>query len=219
MMMSSSPLLTIQEKPIMLTGAVGDLEAVLSEPLAPEIPYIGIVCHPHSLQGGSMNNKVVHTVVKAYRDLGMNVIRFNFRGVGKSAGSYDAGIGETDDTISVLTWAKQQWPNHTICLAGFSFGSYVSLRAASKAAVGLLVSIAPAVTYVDYNSLIPHAPWIVIHGDDDELIPVQAVVDWVATLTPAPEFIRISEASHFFHGKLIELRTLLTAAIQKVLNL
>jgi alpha/beta superfamily hydrolase len=145
----------------------------------------------------------------------MHAIRFNFRGVGSSDGQYDNGVGEVDDVLAVLNWAKQNWPTHKICLAGFSFGAYVSARAAMQQPVAMLISIAPPVTYENFNQINPNAPWVVIHGDDDELIPAQTVVDWIAHISPQPELIRIAHASHFFHGKLVELRTILNNVIKK----
>lgn len=213
--MSSAILMSTDEKIISIKGSAGTLEAVLTKPLTPEIPYIGIVCHPHPLHGGTMNNKVVHTVVKTFRDLGMNTIRFNYRGVGNSVGSFDNGIGETNDVLSVISWAQNNFPDHQICLAGFSFGAYVSLRAATQTSIQLLISIAPPVTHGEINSLIPSCPWIIVHGENDELFPMQSVIDWLSTLSSKPEFIRIPDASHFFHGKLIELRDELRKTIKK----
>ncbi len=215
--MSSSILLSADEKLIAITGLAGQLEAVLTTPTTTPIKYIGIVCHPHPLHGGTMNNKVVHTVVKTFRDLGMNTIRFNYRGVGNSTGTYDNGIGEMEDVITVIEYAKQNFPDHKICLAGFSFGAYVSLHAATLKPIHLLISIAPPVTNYEMNGVIPMCPWIIVHGNKDELFNINAVIDWVAALTPKPEFIQIADASHFFHGKLIELRSELTKAIKILL--
>lgn len=215
--MSSSILLSTDEKIIAINGPAGQLEAVLTPSNTTPIKYIGIVCHPHPLHGGTMNNKVVHTVVKSFRDLGMTTIRFNYRGVGNSAGGYDNGIGETDDVLAIIEYVKQHFPDHKICLAGFSFGAYVSLRAATQTPIHLLISIAPPVTNYEINGLVPACPWIIVHGDKDELFDINAVIDWVESLTPQPEFIRLANASHFFHGKLIELRNELTKAIKILL--
>lgn len=211
----SSLILSANEEIQSIPGPEGILEAVVSKPSDIIKPYIGIVCHPHPLQGGTMNNKVVHTVVKSFLDNGMIAIRFNFRGVGKSAGHYANGIGEIDDVLAVINWAKQLWPMHEVCLAGFSFGAYVSLRASLESPVKMLISIAPAVTHQNFDQLAPNAPWVIIHGDADELIPVQAVMDWIAQSEAKPELIRIANASHFFHGKLIELREILNKEIAK----
>lgn len=213
--MSSAILMSTHENIISINGSAGTLEAVLTKPTSSEIPFIGIVCHPHPLHGGTMNNKVVHTVVKTFRDLGMNTIRFNYRGVGNSAGTFDNGIGETNDVLSVITWAQNNFPGYKICLAGFSFGAYVSLRAATQASINLLVSIALPVTYAEINGLVPSCPWIIVHGDNDELFPMQVVIDWLVNLSSKPEFIRIPEASHFFHGKLLELRDEMRKTINK----
>lgn len=216
--MSSSIILSADEKLISIAGPAGQLEAVQSEPTTVPIPYVGIVCHPHPLHSGTMNNKVVHTLVKSFRDLGMNTIRFNYRGVGNSAGSYGNGIGETEDVLAVIHWAQQNFPGNNICLAGFSFGAYVSLRAAIQTPIKLLISIAPPITHADLNGLVPTCPWIIVHGEQDELFAIQEVIDWVKTITPTPELIRIPGASHFFHGKLIELRNELTNVINKYIK-
>lgn len=213
--MSSSILLTADEKIIAITGPAGQLEAVHSTPTATSIPYTGIVCHPHPLHDGTMNNKVVHTIVKSFRDLGIQTIRFNFRGVGNSEGKFDNGIGETEDVLSVIQWVQQSFPDHNICLSGFSFGAYVSLRAATRTPVKLLVSVALPVTHIGTHDLIPSCPWIIVHGEHDELFAIQDLVDWVATIKPSPELILIPDASHFFHGKLIELRNELMKAVKK----
>lgn len=167
---------------------------------------VGIVCHPHPLQGGTMNNKVVTTLTRVIKELDGTAIRFNFRGVGKSVGEFDHGIGETEDTVSVIEWAKQKWPLAKIWLAGFSFGAYVSLKAASAIPVSQLISIAPAVNHADFSGLHPHAPWIIVIAGHDEVVPAQEIKNWVDTLAPKPEVLTFENTSHFFHGELINLR-------------
>lgn len=216
--MSSSIILSTNEKIITIPGPSGLLEAVQSTPVATPIKTVGIVCHPHPLHGGTMNNKVVHTIVKSFHDLGMTTIRFNYRGVGNSAGSYGNSAGETEDVLAVMQWVQLNFPDQPVCLAGFSFGAYVSLNAAVQQPVKLLVSIAPPVTHVGIHDLIPACPWIIVHGDLDELFPIQAVIDWVSAISPPPELIHIAGASHFFHGKLIELRNQLTKAVANILR-
>lgn len=166
-----------------------------------------IICHPHPLHGGTMNNKVVTTIAKAFRELGLRTVRFNFRGVGKSAGVYDEGIGETDDVLTLADWLKSQFPLDPLWLGGFSFGGYVAAKAATRLSIKQLVSVAPqASRFVDSPlSSIP-SPWLIIQGEKDEIIPPEEVYHFVEISVPKPTLIRLPNAGHFFHGKLLELR-------------
>jgi len=114
-----------------LEGPAGALEAVLEDPGAAGISY-AVVCHPHPLYGGTMDNKVVTTVARALQDAGMPTLRFNFRGVGASDGAFDQGSGETADADAVAAWGAERWPGRTLVIAGFSFGAYVALRLAQQ---------------------------------------------------------------------------------------
>lgn len=199
-------------------SSIETLEMVIENDQA-NPPFIGIVCHPHSQQGGTMNNKVVTTVSRVFRELGGTAIRFNFRGVGKSAGEYDHGIGETEDALAVIQWAHQKWPQANIWLAGFSFGAYVSLRAATqliskKINLSQLISLAPAVNHVDFTGLHPHCPWMVVIAEEDELVPAADIKHWINKLDPQPEIVLFEETSHFFHGKLMDLRQKLTERLK-----
>jgi hypothetical protein len=197
-----------------IKGPAGNLEAAFTD--KENAKGTAIVCHPHSLYGGTMNNKVVTTLARTFGDLGLRTGRFNFRGVGKSDGSYDAGIGETDDLLAVVNWVKQNYPDDDLWFAGFSFGSYVAARAATEIAVAQLVTVAPPVINFDFLSLKPiTCPWLIVQGDQDEIVSPQAVFDWIETLNPKPILIRMPGSSHFFHGQLMELRRQLYAALQK----
>lgn len=157
-----------------------------------------------------MGNKVVHTVGRAWRELGIPSVRFNFRGVGHSAGEYGDGIGETDDLLAVYDWVKQQWPDVEILLAGFSFGSFVAYRGSSLRPVRHLVTLAPPVHHYPYTDTAePSCPWMVIQGEADEVVPPQEVYDWLETLQTQPRVERLPDVGHFFHGHLIKLRELL----------
>ena len=203
------------ETALMIPGPAGCLEAVAQAP-EPTITALAIICHPHSLQGGTMNNKVVTTTQKALRDLGMATIRFNFRGVGLSTGEYDQGIGETDDLLAVLAFARQTYPQAKLVLAGFSFGSFVAYRASGFVKTDLLISLAPPVTHFDFNALsLPSMPWIIVQGDQDEVIDPAAVFAWIEQLPTQPTVLKFTEVGHFFHGRLVELRERLTQAIQE----
>jgi hypothetical protein len=175
---------------------------------------LALIAHPHPLFGGTMDNKVVTTLERSLRELGLATLRFNFRGVGRSDGSHDDGRGETEDLVALAGWLRAQRPGHALWLAGFSFGSWVSLRAAARLAPAQLVSIAPPVGRWSFEDIArPAAPWLIVQGEADEVVAPQAVYDFVAAQTPPPELIRMPETSHFFHGKLTDLRALLQAAL------
>ena len=195
---------TTQQK-IFIPGPAGQLEALLS--MADDHgDSIGIICHPHPLYGGSMHNKVVHYTARALHKVGMPVLRFNFRGTGRSAGEFDDAVGEADDLKAVVEWLRQQYPSRDLVMAGFSFGSYVAASQAQTLAVTKLISIAPPVNLYDFQKLAPpQMPWLVIMGDADEVVPVLAVRQWLQNEVTARRTVWMPGASHFFHGRLPEL--------------
>ncbi len=157
-----------------------------------------------------MQNKVVHTLARTFAELGVGTVRFNFRGVGRSAGRYDSGIGETDDVVAVADWARGHCPDAETWFAGFSFGAYVALRAAARQPVSGIVLVAPPVNLYDFNALpSPGKAGIIVQGDLDEVVPLHGVQDWVAGLEPPPRLQIIRGAGHFFHQRLNDLRTAL----------
>ena len=170
-------------------------------------PLVAVVCHPLPTEGGTMHNKVVTMVARALRELGATTVRFNFRGTGASAGEFDDGRGEREDLRAVVDWVQDARPGDRLWLAGFSFGAYVSLRASDSLQPDALVSIAPPAGRWDFASIAPPTcPWLVIQGEEDEIVEPQAVYDWIDTLKQPPELIRMPETSHFFHRKLMDLR-------------
>ncbi|MEZ5459109.1 MAG: alpha/beta family hydrolase [Steroidobacteraceae bacterium] len=191
-----------------IAGPVGVLEALLEQPEgAGAPPAFGVICHPHPLFGGTMTNKVVHMLARSCHALGVPTLRFNFRGVGGSAGQYDEGRGETDDALAVVAHGRGLWPGASLWLAGFSFGAYVALRAAPRAAAARLVTVAPPVGRWDFASVDPPVcPWLVVQGDRDELVDAAVVQAWAARQPTPPQFALLSGAEHFFHGRLHELR-------------
>lgn len=200
----------------MLAGAIGDLETITDIP--PEATHAVVICHPHPLFGGTMQNKVVHTLAKTFVELGMATVRFNFRGVGKSAGEYDQGIGETDDALAMIKWLQTQLPQAKILLAGFSFGSYVAARAANVFPAEYLITIAPAVEHFDFTPLQNiHCPWLVVQGEQDEIVPPELVYQWAASRHPSPKVIRLPEVTHFFHGHLLTLRDIVLQELTKTM--
>ena len=194
------------EHPFFFPGGAGPLEVVLSVPADANPHYIAILGHPHSLQGGTMNNKVVTTLMRAFHALGIASLRFNFRGVGQSAGVYDAGVGEAEDMLLLAREWMNERPEAEVLFAGFSFGSYVAYRAAAQHPHAMLITVAPSVHHYDYTEFACEpAPWLVVQGEVDEVVPTPLVLDFVAR-TPAMSLIRFPETGHFFHGQLIALK-------------
>jgi len=197
-----------------IAGPAGALEAIAEDPGAAAMSY-AVVCHPHPLFGGTMDNKVVTTVARALREIGIPTLRFNFRGVGASAGAFDQGAGETADADAVAAWGAERWPGRTLVLAGFSFGGYVALRLAQQRVPRHLITIAPAITRFDAAGLaVPRCPWLVVQGDADDVVDPAAVIDWVNGLDPKPRLVVLPGVGHFFHGRLADLRDAVIDAIR-----
>jgi hypothetical protein len=191
-----------------IPGPSGRLESLI-EPPPGDSPVAGVavLCHPHPLHGGTLQNKVVHTLARACNDLGLIALRFNFRGVGDSEGEYGAAIGETEDLHAVLAWVRQQWPDQPLWLGGFSFGGYVALRAAGRWPLRQLITVAPSVNLFAGDPL-PEVgcDWLLVQGDQDDIVPHGEVMEWVASLERPPRILELAGAGHFFHGRLNELR-------------
>ena len=223
--MQISPLFPSKDSTIILEGAAGSLELLVSPSKITNTgnvskinnssteEIVAIICHPHPLHQGTMNNKVVYTTHSAFSSLGFNTIRFNFRGVGKSAGVHDHGVGETEDLITIINWIKAIKPECKLILAGFSFGAFIALKASKVFDCLLLVSIAPAVSNQDYRSMLPvECPWLILQGEDDEIIPPKMVFDLVdellgSSLEHPLKLIKFPNVGHFFHGALTDLKT------------
>lgn len=206
-----------QAESLRIAGPAGTLEAIIEDP-APGTPPAAciVVCHPHPLHGGTLHNKVVTTLARAGNDLGAPSLRFNYRGVGASEGSFDEGRGETEDALAAVAVARQRWPQAELWLAGFSFGGLIALRASTRSGVNpaRLITVAPAFTrYYESASevLVPPCPWLVIQGDADEVIDAAEVLSWSAALQPPPQTAVLAGVGHFFHGRLNELRDVATA--------
>jgi uncharacterized protein len=198
-----------------IDGPAGPLEVVAEEARGTPRSSYAIVCHPHPLHGGTMENKVVTTLARAFLAAGVATLRFNFRGVGASAGSYDEGRGEADDGRAVAAYGAARWPGRRLMLAGFSFGAFVALKIAQAAPVELLVTVAPPVDRFDLEGLkAPSARWLVIQGDADDVVDPRRVFDWVRGFTPAPSLVVAPGVGHFFHGHLAELREAVTEALR-----
>ena len=204
---------------VQIAGPAGAIEARVEDPLPAGATrrVVGVVCHPHPLFGGTMQNKVVHTLARAMQELGAPTLRFNFRGVGASAGAYDAGRGEIEDAVAAVAWARARWDCDALWLGGFSFGAATALQAATRGArPAKLVTIAPPVGRIITEPVPrPDCPWLIVQGDQDELIDIDAVRSWARSFAPEPELTVIAGAEHFFHGKLGELRSGVLAFLRK----
>ncbi|HET6431799.1 alpha/beta hydrolase [Dyella sp.] len=199
-----------------LDGPAGPLEVMTDVAARPGARRaVAIVCHPNPVQGGTMHNKVVTMVERALRESGLDTVRFNFRGTGESAGSYDEGIGEGDDLAAVAQWVHRVRPDDALWLAGFSFGSYVTIRNAARLHAAALVSIAPPAGRWPFEGFaLPDCPWLVVMGEEDEVVEPQAVFDWVDSLEARPELVRMPETGHFFHRRLMDLRGAVKNAVR-----
>ncbi len=181
------------------SGPAGLLECVVDEPAdAPK--GLAVVCHPHPLFGGTMDNKVVQTLSRALVQLGWKTVRFNFRGIGASEGAWDDGVGEVDDALAVI--AHHRAPSQALLLAGFSFGAFVAAAAASRLPEAQraerLVLVGPSTQ----KQLVPVVPanTVVIHGEADDVVPLASTLDW-ARPQSLPVIV-FPGVGHFFHGQL-----------------
>lgn len=204
---------------ILIPGPAGPLQVAEDLPESRQTPITAILCHPHPLFGGTMDNKVVTTLAKVCELLGIACVRFNYRGVEQSGGAYGNLEGEVQDCQAIIDWVHSRRPQDKLWLMGFSFGSYIATRnAINNSQVTQLVTVAPSVEHADFDALpqVP-CPWLIIMGDQDEVVPPQAVYDFAARRPEHPALIKMEETSHFFHRKLIDLRTLLVDYLQRCL--
>ncbi|MEJ2275925.1 MAG: alpha/beta fold hydrolase [Woeseiaceae bacterium] len=192
---------------LFIEGPVGRLESMLERPGEGVLSGAAVVCHPHPQHGGTMHNKVAHTLARAFVRSGFETLRFNFRGTEKSAGNFDNGVGELDDALAAIEFMRARHGAYPLWLAGFSFGAAIAVKAAVATHVDGLVSVAPAISrFATGLESQPDCPWLVVQGDQDELVDVEETVAWLDSLEPGPEFLVIPGGEHFFHGMLAELR-------------
>ena len=205
---------SLRSQKLLLQGPVGQLESLLDLPASDAVDGAAVICHPHPQHGGTMHNKVAHTLARAFVRSGFAALRFNFRGTEGSGGSYDNAVGELDDALAALEWMQQRYPDVPLWLGGFSFGAAIAVRAALSNDVSGLISVAPAI-YRFANGLErqPQCPWLVIQGDQDELVDVDETIEWFNSLSPGPELLIVPGAEHFFHSRLADLRTAVMAFI------
>ena len=194
-----------------MDGPAGPLEVVYNILEAP-LAGIALVAHPHPLQGGTLDNKVVQTLAKTFVALGYAAVRFNFRGVGGSAGAFAEGIGETDDAMTVLAHARKRFGEALpLVLAGFSFGTFVQSRVAKQVSAQRLVLIAPAVQRFAVEDVA--ADTIVVHGEEDDVVPLADVLAW-ARPQQLP-IVVFPGCGHFFHGRLPQLQRVIQGMWQR----
>ncbi len=191
---------------VTIDGPAGPLELILNAPVTAPVG-IALVAHPHPLQGGTLDNKVVQTLARTFFALGYAALRFNFRGVGASAGTFDNGDGETQDALAALAAGRQRWGDALpVVLAGFSFGTYVQTRVARVVAAQRLVLVGPAVGRFALETV--PADTIVIHGEEDDVVQLADVLAWAR-----PQALPITVfpgCGHFFHGRLPQLQRVIT---------
>ena len=183
-----------------VAGPAGRLEACLGLPADSEPVAAAVLAHPHPRHGGTMNSKVLVYLARALRRRGVATLRFNFRGVGTSAGTYDGGRGETADAAAAIKFLGERFPAMPLWALGFSFGAYAGLRAAvADARVRRLVAIAPPVTWYAFGFLeTERRPLLVVQGGRDEVVDPDAVRAFRARLQRVPEWLWLPEADHFF---------------------
>ena len=220
----NAPTFPAESTTLELSGPAGNLEAAVDLPEGLAQPVVAVVCHPLPTEGGTMHNKVVTMAARALRESGIATVRFNFRGTGASHGHFDHGQGESDDLRAVARWVREQRPDAQLWLAGFSFGSYVTIKCAAELKPGMLISIAPpaAGRSWDFSRVtLPDCPWLIIQGDADEVVEPQAVYDWLESIQPKlpqpAELVRMPDTSHFFHRRLMDLRGAIKTGIRPYL--
>jgi alpha/beta superfamily hydrolase len=204
--------LLIRETPVLIDGPVGQLEALYLD--LEDAKGVALICHPNPVQGGTMLNKVVSTLQRTARDAGLITLRFNYRGVGASAGSSDMGQGEVDDAEAVAQWLREKHPDLPLTLFGFSFGGFVAATLGGRLeakgeTLSHLFMVAPAVMRIaDYGQLPQNGTLTVIQPETDEVVDPQLVYDWSDALPRPHELLKVAECGHFFHGKLTDLKDL-----------
>jgi len=202
------------DKRLVLSLSGQDVECATFGFPADEVKGVAVICHPHPLFGGTMDNKVVHTLWRAFKSAGINALRFNFRGVGQSEGVHDNGKGEIDDLEEITNWLVSAFPGKPVYLAGFSFGAFVAAAYVAREnhlPLAHLILVAPPVHHFNMEAIrCLDVPVSIIMGEKDELVPVVKVRDWADALsTPGSLQLHfLPDATHFFHGHLGKLKEL-----------
>jgi alpha/beta superfamily hydrolase len=195
-------------KSLTLAGPAGALEALWEEPEGSRPDLAGLVCHPHPLYGGSLHNKVVHHTALALQECGLRVLRFNFRGTGRSQGVHDHGRGEAEDVRAALSYLEERLPSARLVLAGFSFGAWVGLRVGCQdERVQALVGVGLPADESNLSYLTTcNKPKLFVQGTRDQFGSRPAMEAVLAKVAPPKHLVWINGADHFFAGHLKELR-------------
>jgi len=185
-----------------IAGPAGPLEALLDEP-AGEPRAVAVFGHPHPQHGGTMHTKALYQAAKAMPRIGVAALRFNFRGVGRSVGTFDAGPGEKEDFKAAIDFVSERFPDAPIWAAGMSFGSWIAMTVgAQDSRVSLLLGIAPPVDRYDFDALRTCTlPKFIIHGEEDELISIKEIRKFYSQIPEPKELVTIEYANHLFEGK------------------
>jgi len=201
-----------------IAGPAGALESLLQERAHGAPAFAAVVCHPHPLYGGTLHNKVVHRVAGSLHGLGAAVLRFNFRGVGKSEGAHDRGSGEVEDARAAIDWMRARHPDLGLWLAGFSFGSWIAARLAAQAPqVERLILIAPPIRTSSFTALHECAtPKLVVQGTADEICPPELLHEEFPRWAEPKRLELVEGASHFFDRKLAELGETVERAVREL---
>lgn len=199
-----------QGEAVTVEGPAGALEGLWH--VSDDAPRaVAVVCHPHPQHQGTMHNKVAHTLARAFFAGSAAVLRFNFRGVGRSEGEFDEAVGETADALAAVAWVREQYPDIPLWLGGFSFGAQVALQATGKAKPDRLVTVAPPVQrFGDARPARPACPWLLLQGEADEIVDADAVLEWARAYDEPPVIRTFPDVGHFFHGNLTGLREAVT---------
>jgi len=200
----------VKSEAVIVPGPAGQLEAAIDS-IDTTARAIAVVCHPHPLQQGTMQNKVVTTIARAFAKLGAHVLRFNFRGVGASEGRHADGVGERADALAAVAWSRNRWPGLDLFLGGFSFGAAIALGVAADARARGLVTIAPPLDRLPASFVPPDCPWLLIHGVADDVVPLAGTEERLAAFSVRPRVIAMKDAGHFFHGRLLEVDEAITS--------
>jgi alpha/beta superfamily hydrolase len=198
---------------------IGYLEGILKPEEEGILPkYVSIICHPHPLGGGTMHNKVVFKVAQALQRINIPALRFNFRGVGHSSGTFDEGRGEMEDVRFALEFLSRRYPGIPAIIAGFSFGSYVGGRvAAADDRVHALIGIGVPARMFDGNTLQGcHKPKLFIHGTADEIAPYDLAQKWFEQVPAPKRMVAVQNADHFFKEQLPEIQTLVVDFVRSL---
>jgi uncharacterized protein len=205
---------------LMLAGPAGPLEALLEFDPNSTPGASAVVCHPHPLHGGTMHNKVVFRVAKTSLTLGMPTLRFNFRGVGRSAGSFDSGRGERDDVVAALGFLRTRFPNLPLVVAGFSFGSWVGLAAGARdwgvralVGVGLPVASSPFAFLLGVKK-----PKLIVQATEDPYGPREKLQELFDSLDEPKRLYWVEGRDHFFEGKLDEVQNAVVEFLREILE-